>query len=297
MKAKRIVYLIHSMIYSNLAARDPQTIHNTNAGIYLERELLCERRWRAAIGQLEPNAIYAQLASDVGGGDEILSCARQQLGDDRVIVPEAEWHDGIDPEHYKQNLTDSFLSQLADKGHDLDRETTELELWGESFTGCVYGYGTALCRQVGLNNPAFVNFDMTVPDERLLCKAELVTHFLLPDSATRGYLFDGPLGYPIGLFIDGFRRSDAGATGTIKLTLDTSKVMLESPTGITLYAHLSVDRPNRRIPVMPTRDSNDIAATAEGLEIPQGCAHSILGVLMSPAALLAAMQTATVRDA
>ena len=73
MKVKRIVYLIHSMIYSNIATNDPKTLRNTNAGIYLERELLCERRWRAAIRQLEPDTIYAQL----DGGREILAYARQ----------------------------------------------------------------------------------------------------------------------------------------------------------------------------------------------------------------------------
>ena len=62
MKTGKICYLIHSMIYSGLAARDPQVLRDTNAGIYLERELLCERRWRAAIRQLEPDALYAQLA-------------------------------------------------------------------------------------------------------------------------------------------------------------------------------------------------------------------------------------------
>ena len=56
MKVKRITYLIHSMIYSGIAANDPKTLRNTNAMIYLERELLCERRWRAAIRQLEPDA-------------------------------------------------------------------------------------------------------------------------------------------------------------------------------------------------------------------------------------------------
>ena len=130
MKVKKIVYLIHSMLYSDLAATDPKTLRNTNAGIYLERELLCERRWRAAIRQLEPDAIYAQL----DGGREILAYAKQQLGDDRVVELRAEWYDGIDPEQYRQDLTASFSSQLADKGHQLDCETTELELWGESFT-------------------------------------------------------------------------------------------------------------------------------------------------------------------
>ena len=36
MKTGKICYLIHSMIYGGLAARDPQVLRDTNAGIYLE---------------------------------------------------------------------------------------------------------------------------------------------------------------------------------------------------------------------------------------------------------------------
>ena len=292
MKAKRIVYLIHSMIYSSLAARDPRVLRDTNAGIYLERERLCERRWRAAVRQLEPDALYAQLA----GGSEFLAWAREQLGEERVIEPRAEWRDGKEIEVYRRELSDSFLAQLADKGNGLDLETTRLELWGESFTGCVYGYGTALARHLGLKTPPFVDFDMTVPDERHLCKAELVTHFLLPGSPVRGYLFESPLGFPVGLFIEGFGRHDSGAAGRIRIPVDCNKVTVENAAGITLYADLVVDRPNRRIPVEPVRGFEGIAATDEGLEIPRGMPCCILGLRLSPDTLLEAMQNAAVTE-
>ena len=199
MKAKRIVYLIHSMIYSRLAARDPQVLRDTNAGIYLERERLCERRWRAAVRQLEPGALYAQLA----GGSELLAYARQQLGEDR---------------------------------------------------------------------------------------------FLLPVSPVRGYLFEGLLGFPIGLFIEGFRKHDSGAAGRITIPVDCNKVTVENASGITLYADLVIDRPNRRIPVEPVRGFEGIAATGEGLEIPRGMPCCILGLRLSPDTLLEAMQNAAVTD-
>ena len=41
-------------------------------------------------------------------------------------------------------------------------------------------------------------------------------------------------------------------------------MILENPLGITLYAQLSIDRPNRKIPVHPTRDFDGITATARG---------------------------------
>ena len=51
MKVRKIVYLIHSMLYSDLAATDPKTLRNTNAGIYLERELL----WRTTLARGDPS--------------------------------------------------------------------------------------------------------------------------------------------------------------------------------------------------------------------------------------------------
>ena len=83
MKVKTIYYNVHSMLYSGIAADDPQYLRDSNYEIFLDRELLCEKRWRAAIVQLPDDDIYAQLY----GGPEILPYARDQLGEDRVIAP------------------------------------------------------------------------------------------------------------------------------------------------------------------------------------------------------------------
>ncbi len=293
MKVSNLYYLVHSMIYSGMAADDPQRLRDSNAGIYLERELLCEKRWRAAIRQLPPDAIYAQLY----GGPDILPFARDQLGDGRVIAPSAEFTAGMDGELYKQMLTDSFRAQLTERGHELDPQTTQLEAWGESFTGCAYGYGTSLNRQLGLAQPAYVNFDLCVPDERQLCKAELITHFLLPGTPVRGYVFDGPLGFSIGLFLEGFARQDAGQTGRIRLPIDCSKLAVESGNGITLHADLYIDRPDgRRIPLLPTRSDPDVTTTPDTLELPRGRSSLIMATHLSPTDLITAMQAATVTE-
>ena len=224
------------------------------------------------------------------GGSELLAWARQQLGEDRVIEPRAEWRDGKEIELYRRELSDSFLAQLAGKGHHLDPETTRLELWGESFTGCVYGYGTALARHLGLKTPAFVDFDMTVPDERLLCKAELVTPTSCCLAARCGATCSkAPSVSRSACSSRGSGGTTAGAAGR---SLSPTPVRADAPpvsdfreprmsrrlpkkasladprrlqqgdgggcsrahaSGITLYADLLVDRPNRRIPVEPVR--------------------------------------------
>ena len=105
MKATKIVYLIHSMVYGMMAKNDPQALHDANFQIYLDRELACEKRWQKAIDLFGPEVVYAQLY----GGKEIFEHARKTLGDDRVIAVSAAWHAGLDGEEYKVNLTESFL--------------------------------------------------------------------------------------------------------------------------------------------------------------------------------------------
>ena len=290
MKATRIVYLIHSMVYSIMAENDPQTLRDTNAQIYLDRELACERRWREAIARFEPDVVYAQLY----GGQEVLEYARQTLGDARVIAVSAEWYEGLDGEEYKVRLTESFRTQLADKGHEIDPETVELEIWGESFEGCAYAYGTALARHLGLKRPPVEDFDMTVPDARFLCKAELVSSFLLEGTTVRGYVFDGPEGYPIGFFMDGFLEPGGAGSGRISVALDSGRVQVVNKMGITLFSHLQAKRPDRIIHLQPTCDHEGISGTAEVLELPLGKDWYILGRGLSPEEFLSAMQDATI---
>ena len=49
MKATKIIYLIHSMVYDIQAKANPQAHCDTNSQICLDRELACEKRWQTAI--------------------------------------------------------------------------------------------------------------------------------------------------------------------------------------------------------------------------------------------------------
>ena len=211
--------------------------------------------------------------------------------------PSAEYIEGGDSKDYTQALTDSFVDQLKERGHELDYENTRIEAWGESFEGCAYGYSTTLTRQLGLKQPVYVNFDMCVPDTRLLCKADLITHFLLPGTPVRGYVFDGPGGFPMGVFYEGFARQDAGRTGRIQLRIDNSKVTIEAGIGITLYANLCAERPDgRRIPKGPQRSDDEIIVTDDGLELPRGKILWIMASHLSQEKLIQAMRSAKVTE-
>ena len=292
MKATKIVYLIHSMVYDIMAKTDPQTLRDTNAQIYHDRELVCEKRWRKAIDQFAPDVIYAQLY----GGKEILEYARQALGDDRVIAPSAKWHAGLDGEEYKVLLSESFRTQLAEKGHEIDPETVELEVWGESFEGCAYAYGSALARHLGLSVPLFNRFEMTVPDARFLCKAELVESFLLEGTAVRGYVFNVAEGYPVGFFVDGLMAPGDSPARYVRVPVDSRCVLVVNTLGITIFANLHAVRPDRRIPIGPRREHEGITGTDDSLKMRLGRGWHILGPLVSPENLLDAMRNATISD-
>lgn len=293
MKATRIVYLIHSMVYSMMARTDPQALRDTNAQIHLDRELACEKRWRKAINQFEPDVIYAQL---YGGEERMLEYARQTLGDDRVIAPSAEVPPSQDPEEYKLRLTESFRTQLAEKGHEIDPQTLELEVWGESFEGCAYAYGTALARHLGLKHPPFEDFEMTVPDARFLCNAALVESFMLKDTSVRGYVFNGTDGYPIGFFMNSFLAPGDQPAVRVSVALDSTHVQVVNKLGVTLFVDYHFDRPGRKIPLGPKRDHEGITSTATGLEMYVGRDWYILGLTVSPSIFLDAMRAATVSD-
>ena len=290
MKATKIVYLVHCLVYSIMAKNDPQTLRDTNAQLFHDWELVCKKRWETAIDRFEPGVIYAQLY----GGQEMLEYARQALGDDRVIAPSAAVPPSQDAEEYKLLLSESFRTQLAEKGHEIDPQTVEMEVWGQSFEGCAYFYGTGLARHLGLKNPPIEPFEMTVPDARFLYKAEVVDSFTIEGTAVRGYVFDGAEGYPIGFFMDGFLEGDGSDSGSISIPLDSGHVQVVSKMGITLFSHFQVARPDRIIHIGPERDHEGISGDAEHVEMPLGKDWFILGRSVNPETFLTAMRNATV---
>ena len=289
-KVKKAVYLIHSLIYEGLEKNDPETLQANNYQIYRDREKMCETYWKQAIDELESDAIYVQLY----GGASILEYAKKTLGDHRVITPRAKFDPDKAIANYHDLLAESFQEQLKDKGLQMDIETAEWELWGESFEGCVHTYGGGMASSLGLKQAPFINFSMTVPDARFLCTAKLLESFVVDGSDVRAFIFDGPQGYPIAIFLPGFRPESDAPDRYASLALDRTKVTVVNKNEITLYSKLRLQRPGREIPIKPDRDHEGIIGTDHGLQIRIGEDWYILGRMVGTAEFLSAVREAKI---
>lgn len=284
-QVKRVVYLVHPSIYEGLEKQGKLAAGNYE--IYREREKLCQQRWRQAIDDLGPDEIFAQLYGD----QSILAYARQKLGDRRVIAASGKYDKGIPIKEYHDRIADNFRQQLEKGLLEMDLETVKWELAGESFEGCVYSYGGGMASSLGLKQPTVINFDLTVPDARFLCKAELIETFRVGNSAVNAYVFDGPEGYCVGAFLPAFRGHNATHV-TIELA-DVSRVSVVNKIGNTLFARKS----STRGCIGPDRDHKGIAVVDGGLQIDVGPSWYVLGRNLSRDEFIAAMRNAKVTTA
>ena len=289
-KVKKAVYLIHSLIYEGLEKNDPKTLQANNYQIYRDREKICETYWKQAIDELDSDAIYVQL----DGGASILEYAKKKLGEHRVIAPRAKFNPDKAIADYHDLLAESFQEQLQDKGLQMDMETAKWELWGESFEGCVHTYGSGMASSLSLKQAPSINFDMTVPDARFLCTARILESFAVDGSDVHGYVFHGPQGYPIAIFLPGFRPESDALDRYASLALDPTKVTVVNKNEITLYSKLRLQRPGREIPIKPDRDHEGIIATDNGLQIRIGGDWYILGRMVGTAEFLSAVRDAKI---
>ena len=289
-KVNKAFYLIHSHVYESLEKNDPQSLQANNYQIYRDREKQCDTYWKKAIDELELDGIYVQLY----GGASILEYAKKKLGERRVIAPRAQFDPQKPVSDYHDRLAKSFQEQLREKGLEMDLQTARWELGGESFEGCVYTYGSGMASSLGLKQAPAINFDMSVPDARFLCKAELLERFEVDESEVYAYVFDGPQGYPIAIFLPGFRPDSDAPERFAGVPLDPTKVTVVNQYGITLYSKLRVHRPGRVIPLTPDRDHEGIVATDDSLQIRIGPTWYVLGRYVSPVDFLAALHEAKI---
>jgi len=281
-QVKKVVYLIHPSIYEGLEKKGKLAAGNYE--IYREREKVCQQRWRQAIDEIGPDAIFAQLYGD----QSIVAYARQKLGDRRVITPSGKYDKGMPIKEYHDRIAANFRQQLQERLLEMDLDTVKWELAGESFEGCVYSYGGGMASSLGLKQPTVINFDLTVPDARFLCEAELIETFRVGDSPVNAYVFDGPEGHCVGAFLPAFR--DHNATHVTLELADVSRLSVVNKIGNTLFARKS----STRGCIGPDRDHPGIAVVDKGLQIDVGPSWYILGRSLSRDDFLAAMRSAKV---
>ena len=76
------------------------------------------------------------------------------LGEAAVSYPRTPFPKDGDLREYYRRLTYDFRDHVSIHRLQLDTATVTSELWGESFEGCVPGYGGAFAEYLGLQRPS-----------------------------------------------------------------------------------------------------------------------------------------------
>ena len=175
-----VIFLIHPCLYEQ---QDAETVRRGNWQLYVERERQVKRRWLAALAARPPDTLYVQL----GGPTYLLDIARSHLGAPYVCFPAAE-HTG-DLHRLYVVLADCVRHHVGIHKLRFDPRTVTSEVWGESFEGCVPGYGGAFAQYLGLKRAPRLRFEMTVYDSRFLHGAQPPETIALPGSDVQAWLF------------------------------------------------------------------------------------------------------------
>ena len=164
-RVEHFVFIIHPLLY--------ETIEPSTSALQLyaawEREVkACCLTELAALPTT--TSMVIQLA---GGSTELIDAARCCLGSERTLH--------LRPDGEQTNLADLYVG-LVKRIHQhltsvrltFDASSATAESWGESFEGCVPGYGGAFAHGLGLVQQPTIRFDLCVCDATFMYGATLL---------------------------------------------------------------------------------------------------------------------------
>ena len=175
-----VIFLIHPCIYEQ---QDAAAVRQGNWRLYVEREQQVKRRWLAALAARPRGTLYVQL----GGPTYLLDIARSHLGAPYACFPDAE--NTGDLHKLYVALAGCVREHVGVHKLRFDPRAVTSEVWGESFEGCVPGYGGAFAQYLGLKHAPRLRFEMTVYDSRFLLGAAPPEIIALPGSDVEAWLF------------------------------------------------------------------------------------------------------------
>ncbi len=183
MKIEHIIFLIHPCCYENIA---PDALRKDNLYLFVEREDEVKQQWIEALEKRPTHTLFLQL----GGPEYLRETAAANLGEAAVFYPRTSFPDNGDLREYYRRLASDFRDHVSTHRLQLDTTTVTSELWGESFEGCVPGYGGAFAEYLGLQCPPQMRFEMTVYDSRFLYGALRWEVIPIDDCDVEAWLFE-----------------------------------------------------------------------------------------------------------
>ena len=227
MRIDHIYFLIHPCCYEQL---DVGTVHKDNLSIFVEREEQVKERWREMLSRRPANTWYIQL----GGPQHLLNFAVENLGERASVYLRSPFPDNMDYPEYYRRLAEEINTHMAVHDLEMDTDTVTSELWGESFEGCVPGYGGAFAEYLHLGKSTTMRFEITVLDSRFLYQARRIETVSIPDSDVEGWIFECFDGTSAAIF-QARRTAQWLDKRRIQLHLDDRRTQVSTKLGHTLW--------------------------------------------------------------
>ena len=183
MQIDHIIFLIHPCCYERL---DLETIRRDNLYLYAELEEQVKGRWLEDLAAQPAHVLFVQL----GGPEYLCEVAAENLGEAAALYLRTAFPEDGDLAEYYRRLAADVRAHIEAFDLQVDVETVTSELWGESFEGCVPGYGGAFAEYLGLWQAPKMRFEMTVYDSRFLCGARRTEVISLPGCDVEAWLFE-----------------------------------------------------------------------------------------------------------
>ena len=239
----RFIFIAHPLLYGAMA---PSYVAQHHLGVFVHWEAQVKRTSLDSIAALPRDKTFViQLG---GGSDALVNASLARLGAARTLClkPVAGSF-----QHVYDSYAASVKAHLAQHSLSFDPWTAAIEFWGESFEGCVPGYGTGVANALGLANPGLMRYDHTLSDSRFMYGAEhtqtltlagsdVVAIFFRMHDNTSAVAFQ-PRAVPFWL-----------DTRAIVLTLDPNTTYAMSKRGYTLWPTSPPDAKGRYPPGAPT---------------------------------------------
>lgn len=227
MKIKHIIFLIHPCCYENI---DVDAIRRDNLYLFVEREKQVKQRWIQVLAEQPSNTLFVQL----GGPEYLQEIALTNLGQAAVFYPRTTFPDNGDLREYYRRLASDFHDHISMYRLQLETATVTSELWGESFEGCVPGYGGAFAEYLGLQSPPKIRFEMTVYDSRFLYGAQRCEAIPINGGDVEAWLFECHDGTGAAIF-QARLRAQWVDDRSVYLRLDDRRLQICTKNGHTIW--------------------------------------------------------------
>ena len=179
---RHIIFLIHPCCYERYTAAAVQA---DNLSLFVEREREVKQRWLDALAQRPVDTLFVQLY----GPEELQAVAVEHLGLTGAVYLKADFPGDKDMREFYRRLLEVFHVHVREHNLEFNPDAVTSELWGESFEGCVSGYGGAFAEHLGLRIAPKMRFEMTVFDTRFIHEALGHEVIPIPETDVEAWLF------------------------------------------------------------------------------------------------------------